>query len=59
MIKPYLMYSTCNTWSELSFEGGGMSGAPCLLSQHLPGKYSEDIYDEDGVRTLCCVYHNS
>ena len=30
-----LMISTCKTWSALSLEGGGMSGAPCLLSQHL------------------------
>lgn len=30
-----LVNYTCKTWSELSFEDGGISGAPCLLSQHL------------------------
>ena len=41
------MISTCKTWSALSLEGGGMSGAPCLLSQHLGNVYG-DGDDNDG-----------
>lgn len=45
-----LRISTCKTWSALSLEGGGMSGAPCLLSQHLGNVYGDgdDNDDHDG-----------
>ena len=47
MVGMLLMISTCKTWSALSLEGGGMSGAPCLLSQHL-GNYNGDGDDNSG-----------
>ena len=50
MVGMLLMISTCKTWSALSLEGGGMSGAPCLLSQHLGNVYGDgdDNDDHDG-----------
>ena len=44
-----LMISTCKTWSALSLEGGGMSGAPCLLSQHLVNYNGDGDYNSGEI----------